>query len=179
MFYSTKEISEEDAFLLGAYSFPNQYGWAQLVKDEFLEFNLLHCFSWTVSDYGMTGTLLRNQLKRNKNIMLSYIRGRCSGYSISIEDRKLSIHYANCIEDRDLAVEFIKKILSEDFAGRKLWNISVESIPSCPGCNSIILEADNDLIEYFTGKNHPSLLLKSKILEIIREEQRPGGALSK
>ena len=174
-------ITDETAFKLGKFDFPHFYSQARWkVNKE--PFELAHFFNWGLGmgwpcdpvtyetdwyNIQLYGSLKTKEIKEIPH-KLAYIRGRLQGYSVSITENTISIHYANSYDLRDLLAECLQDVIMDRFVllpqkegepGRSFnsnapkYNITKnEIVGTIPGTPSVTLEADKEIINYIIGK---------------------------
>lgn len=81
----------------------------------------------------------------------AYLRGRLTGYSVTIDSGRLRVGYANSWESCQRFAKWAQEVLGPRFGGTKLWTITTNQdiVPSSiPMCNEVVIEADDEVIDY-------------------------------
>ncbi|MDP2692401.1 MAG: hypothetical protein Q8O88_02030 [bacterium] len=126
-------MTDEIAYKLGKFDFPNVFYSNVLWYVNKEPFELAAFFRWTVpgglgwpckktsgnyetdwENIPANGTLDLNNIKDISH-KLAYIRGRLSSYSVNITETSISVCYANSYEFRDYLAQFLQDVIRDKF----------------------------------------------------------------
>ena len=151
-----EDMTNDIAFDLGAFNYPCFYDMAVWIPNK-ESFKYVNFFEWSAPVYSNLNWTFYGDLNERKFETLEhkhyYIKGRLSSYSVHIKDDSITVFYANSVESRNRFVKWAHELLIVNFGENEKWSIKKMDggntvVPNTPG---LILNANKEIINYFTG----------------------------
>ncbi len=82
-----------------------------------------------------------------------YIKGVLASYAGKKNLDSLSFCFANSLPTRDRVAKWAEEILKDEFGGQKTWQIRKDEKHTVPIVASLVIEADEEVVDYLTSGN--------------------------